>query len=41
MEHFNRFDDFKKGDQNLNIDYFAVQLGCYALDLDTKYHYQT
>ena len=26
----------KKEDQILNIDYFAVEIGCYASDLDAK-----
>ena len=30
------FNNFKKEDQILNIDYFAVELGCYASDLDAK-----
>ena len=36
MEHFNKFNNLKKEDQILNIDYFAVELGCYASDLDAK-----
>ena len=30
------FNNLKKETQILNIDYFAVELGCYASDLDTK-----
>ena len=36
MEHFNKFNNLKKESQILNIDYFAVELGCYASDLDAK-----
>ena len=36
MEHFNKFNNLKKEDQILNIDYLAVELGCYASDLDVK-----
>ena len=36
LEHFNKFNNLKKEDQILNIDYFAVELGCYASDLDAK-----
>ena len=36
MKHFNKFNNLKKEDQILNIDYFAVELGCYASDLDAK-----
>ena len=27
MEHFNKFNNLKKEDQILNIDYFAVEIG--------------
>ena len=30
------FNNLKKQDQILNIDYFAVEIGCYASDLDAK-----
>ena len=36
MEHLNKFNNLKKQDQILNIDYFAVEIGCYASDLDAK-----
>jgi len=36
MEHLTKFNNLKKDDQILNIDYFAVELGCYASDLDAK-----
>ena len=36
MKHFNKFNNLKKESQILNIDYFAVELGCYASDLDAK-----
>ena len=36
LEHLNKFNNLKKEDQILNIDYFAVELGCYASDLDAK-----
>ena len=36
MEHLNKFNNLKKEDQILNIDYFAVEIGCYASDLDAK-----
>ena len=36
LELFNKFNNLKKESQILNIDYFAVELGCYASDLDVK-----
>ena len=36
IENLTKFNNLKKEDQILNIDYFAVELGCYASDLDAK-----
>ena len=36
MEHFKKINNSSKKAQILNIDYFAVELGCYASDLDAK-----
>ena len=36
MEHLNKFNNLKKEDQILNIDYFAVEIGFYASDLDAN-----
>ena len=36
LEHFNKFNNLKKESQIPNIDYFTVELECYASDLDAK-----
>ena len=36
MEHLKKFNNLNKQDQILNLDYFGVEIGCYASDLDAK-----